>query len=505
MHERRGLVIERSRNRVTAVTKDGEFVRWKDRRDLMPGEEVVVPSPRFQGFSWQRLVLVTCLTVIFVLSSFFGYQHYLYARPVMAYVTFDSAGETAGSIELEVNDRGLVKSAVGLNEAGAEVLAAVKYEMKPVEEVLVSLKEKVAETEEVIVAFVPLETPPSTDSADAEEEGAGKGSKKESKKREKVADLEKQVLSAIENATTLALDIETRNQAKELGISAGRAASWALWNHKSGGKPDTRETEDDPVQPSDTEPGTAVHSPSQPGEGTQSGDSLPGNQGQSGVSGQPGNQSGQPDSSGPSGGQDDAGDDMRGTDDTDDGTSGDQADNAREAFLSKIRGTVPRLSLDELDELDKADQKEIARKVGEVTKEWLKAVKKMTEDDGQHAAEDAHGSDSAKGSQGQSDQGNDKPGKAEKSSDGGHDKKESVPGGEDTESGQDAGKNEKNSSGGSPSGSGKGSSGSGKGSSSGKGTSDSGQGATWNRRTYNPTSFTDRFRQAADFLRSFGK
>lgn len=420
MSERRGLIIERSRNRVTAVTKSGEFVTWKDRRDLMPGEQVTIPSPRLQGFVWRKLVPAVGLAMMLVFMSFFGYQQYLYARPLMAYVTFDSAGGTAGSIELEVNDRGLVKSATGLNQAGTEALAKVNCEMKPVQAVLASLSKTQTDTKDVVVAFIPVEAKSETSAHTT----GGKNHKKDNR----AADLEKKVLDTIKEATTLVLDLETRNEAKELGISAGRAASWALWKHESEGKPGKGgpDTSDAPDAPDDA---SGTHGFDKPHENPGQGQVVePGKPGQSGQQEQPGQkgQSGvKPGNSTPPG----------------QGKKG-----SAETLLDEIRSTLPQF---DFEELDKKDSNNIEKRLDEVTKEWLKTVKEMTKKTSENVKDSESGDGqkpggpnaSGSGEKGPSQSGKsqDKPGKDEPQPDKSQPQGEgqTKPGRKDTQSGSE--------------------------------------------------------------------
>ena len=261
MSERRGLVVKRYGNKVTAITKSGEFVTWRDRGDLMPGEEVLVPSPRFQGLFWHRLVPAAALAVVLIFGSFFGYRHYLYARPVLAYVTFDSSGEVPGSVELEVNDRGLVKKAVALDEAGAQALTGLKIEMQPVQTVLARLQEAMTNGGKVVVAFIPATPDDQHTPLGVDEIG------EDGVQSSRISNLARQVFDSVKEAQAVVLDMETRAVAKELGLSAGRAASWAMW--------ETKEPESDPT------PGQGEHQIySEPGESQPSGgDDDPGTSG----------------------------------------------------------------------------------------------------------------------------------------------------------------------------------------------------------------------------------
>ncbi len=374
MNDRRGLVVKRTRNRVTAITKSGEFVTWKDRRDLMPGEEVIVPSPRFQGFVWQRLVPATALAAVLIFLSFFGYRHYLYARPVLAYVTFDSSGEVAGSVELEVNDRGLVKKAVALDEAGAQALSGLRVEMQPVQTVLTELRRAMPNGGKVVVAFIPVTEP----KADSQPEPGESG--KKSGQSSLIADLAKKVFDSVGEATAVVLDMETRAVAHELGLSAGRAASWAMWDLESAtllSPPDDPGTE--PVtEPSDPEPVAEPLHIQEPGsqgdpagsnEPVSSGNPLPGSSGagsepHAGTKPAHSGNPGEPSTPGQSGGTGKPDNHI---------PPGQQKKYDAESYLDMIRKNLPELELEK-------DSKKSIKELEKLTKDWLKTLKEMSKE-----------------------------------------------------------------------------------------------------------------------------
>ena len=215
VEQKRGLIVEQTGRKVTALTRSGEFVTFKSsREDLMPGMEIIIPAPvAFPAFAWKRLAPALALSMVVLLVSFFGYRQYLYAQPLMAYLTLDGAG----SIELEVNKAGLVKAATPIDEAGSQALAKVDYLNKPAEKVVSALLQlpDAKESTEVVVAVIPVKEDPGVDSLE----------KKVLEKAEKPAPDPK---AEPRTVTAFRLDTETRESAKKLGISAGRAALWAL-------------------------------------------------------------------------------------------------------------------------------------------------------------------------------------------------------------------------------------------------------------------------------------
>lgn len=370
----RGLIVERSGRKVTVLRRDGDLVMFNtDRDDIMVGMEIEVPvKPVF--FTWKRLAPAVALSLVIVLVSTFGYQHYLHAQPVVAYVTLDSTG----SIELEVNQAGIVKSARALDAAGEKALAAVQYQNRPAGEVVQELiKAQDPENKTgVVVALVPVADP----------EPAGKGAKKTEKAIDRI---EEKVTggssSSATNVTSLRLDPEIRNSAQELGISAGRAALWALTQPPP--KPDPG-SDPEPVQdPGSAQPGTEPTA--DPGQAT--------------VPVGPGQTTGPDDPAGritthpgdPPGAKADPG--------------GQPDKSPQKDILEMIKKSLPKVDLDEWPGLNsnKKNSKESQELLKDITKKWLqeisKQVGKQDKDD-----DDDRRDDDKKGSPGQSKDDDDK-------------------------------------------------------------------------------------------------
>ncbi len=217
MNRRQGLVIERKGKRTTVMTSSGEFLTLalKDEA-VLPGDTVLLPGSFATGFFGRRLVPAAALAAVMVIASFFAYQGYLMARPSVAYITLDSYG----SIELEVNDKGLVKRATGLDGAGTEILKGVSFRLKPVEQVFKSLMraQDLRGIKNMVIALVPAI-----------------GDQKVTGLEDVVArEVEKELWGAPFSSadyvpvSMVTLDLDAREEARSLGISAGRAASWAL-------------------------------------------------------------------------------------------------------------------------------------------------------------------------------------------------------------------------------------------------------------------------------------
>ncbi|MGE5579324.1 MAG: hypothetical protein ACM3WU_04690 [Bacillota bacterium] len=327
-----GLIVERSGRRVTALRGDGDLVTFKTNRDdIMVGMEIEVPV-KMAFFTWRRLAPAVALSLVIVLVSSFGYQHYLHAQPVVAYVTLDSTG----SIELEVNQAGIVKSAKALDAAGEDALSAVQYQNRPAGEVVQALiKAQDPENKSaVVVALVPV--------ADPEPTG------KEAKKTEKTMDrLERKVTesagSSLANMTSLRLDPEIRDSAQELGISAGRAALWAL-----------------------TQPTTDPDPSEDPG-GAQPGSEPTTDSGQTTVPGDPDDTM-------------DPGDpvDPGVTTDPGDPGAGDPKDTHEKDILDTIKGSLPKVDPDDWREFSgRKNSKEREEQLKDITKKWLEEISKQ--------------------------------------------------------------------------------------------------------------------------------
>ncbi len=305
----RGLVLQKKGNKVTLVTPSGEFLTMKTSDEtLLPGSTMVIPSRGTRRALFLKIVPAMALSAVLVFCSFFGYHGYLQARPALAYVTIDSVG----SIELLVNDKGLVKAATPLDEDGKHLLEQIKYHMRPAQEVAQILVEAQTNTEsdtddpiiDLVISFVPIsnETDKSHESRmQALEKKVTGALDKIAEKDNKGQAIPPGQAKKAPNVTFLTLDMETREIAKKLGISAGRAASWALSKHE---QDRLGQDHQDPKNPQDQGPGRLGEDGQEiePTEGTQSGTYTPPGDGnrhgsgpsQSSQSGQPG-QSDQPD------------------------------------------------------------------------------------------------------------------------------------------------------------------------------------------------------------------
>lgn len=276
----------------------------------MPGMEVALPVRGFAAFAWRRLVPALALSVVLIIVSFFGYQQYLYAKPLLAYVTVDCAG----SVELEVNEAGLVKVATAIDDAGHDALSQVNYINKPAQEVVAALLRlpDATKSADVVVAVVPVKAGPGVDTLE-----------------KKVVDGATKPVAGAEpkSVTSLRLDAETRDSAKKLGISAGRAALWALSRQGS-------QVEGEPVTP-DERPHEA------PGKGPGPGE-QPGQAPQPGQSGQTGQAGRRPD---------------------------------EETVLDAIKGALPQVDPKDLKDLNEhKDAKERGQYLKDITKDWVERV-----------------------------------------------------------------------------------------------------------------------------------
>jgi hypothetical protein len=315
----------------------------------MVGMEVDLPATS-HAFVW-RLAPALALSVVLVFVSAFGYQQFLYAQPIVAYLTVDSTG----SVELEINQAGLVKSATAIDEAGQQALSSIEFKNKPAEEVVAALMkaQDPEKTAEVVVAVVPVPAP----------EASGQ-SEKQSKKAEKAVEkMERKVVDeaghSSPNVTSLRLDHETRESARQLGISAGRAALWAL-THKE--------------EPGSEDPGTSVETP-----GQEEPVKEPGGEGE-----QPGTH---PEDEHPG--------------------SNPPGQEKKDDILDTIKGALPQVSDEDLTDLnEQKDNKDREKFLKDLTKDWIDQVKtqiKEQEEKGQGQGQ-GHGQgkdadeDSGKGS-----------------------------------------------------------------------------------------------------------
>ncbi|QUL99076.1 MAG: anti-sigma factor domain-containing protein [Candidatus Fermentithermobacillus carboniphilus] len=230
MHRQRCLVVDIRGDKVTVLTPDGRFKNMsRQNLDLFVGEEVLVAEPEaskvFPSLFGKRLALAAALSLVIIISSFFSYTRYLEARPSLAYVTVDFV-DSPGSIELEVNDKGLVKSARSFDEPGEKVLSATDVHLKPVEKVVAHVVRACGQkgVSGVLIGIVPIKESPAVNSLEK---------RVAEKARESLKELERartQEAGTGVSATlnTLRLDLDIRKEAEKLNMSAARAAVWAL-------------------------------------------------------------------------------------------------------------------------------------------------------------------------------------------------------------------------------------------------------------------------------------
>lgn len=230
--DRRAMVIETRGNRVTVMTRDGRFMTIKAPTPaLLPGETIMLPESSYQRFSLRRAAFALALSSMLILLSFFGYQNYLYARPTIAYITLDSAA----SIEFVINDRGLVKSAKAYDKTGEEILKKISYEMKPVQEVAKSVAEaehdiskNTSSDTEVLVGIVPIKETPKLDKIQKRIEAEVSKALQTKSKSHKSKDPNENASASKFKVTSVRLDKDIRDAAEKIGVSAARAAIWAI-------------------------------------------------------------------------------------------------------------------------------------------------------------------------------------------------------------------------------------------------------------------------------------
>lgn len=367
----RGIVVGKSGRKLTVLTNSGEFVTLRSSMEnVFPGTEIFLPSSKEKsGSIFKRLVPAAVLASIMIVGSFFGYQHYLYAKPLMAYVTLDCTG----SVELEVNEAGLVKSATPLNEAGQEALSKLQYQNRPADEVVESLVkvQSPQEGSEIIVAVVPVKESPQVDQLEKEVSGGA------TKSAEASVSQEAQDGSSTQppKVTSFRLDMSTRESARKLGISAGRAALWALTgkivdeqgsgNPSGTGTSGTQGSSEGPNQGNDhggkpEQQSTTPKSP-QTHAGGEGGSSGP-DQGQTPASPsvKPGRSNQQLESSqAPSPGDGDS-----------------QSSEQESPLLKAIRSALPKVDPDEVARRAADTSKDAGKSLTEITKDWLQELSK---------------------------------------------------------------------------------------------------------------------------------
>lgn len=270
------IIVEKARNRITVLTSDGRFLELPIKRcEYMVGEQVSLAylsqAPACSWHSWRqvlagsfkkRLIPVALVASLILFISFFGYAEYLEARPAFAWVTLDLV-DSPGSLELEVNDKGLIKSVTCFDEEGKEAITDHDLHMKTVDyavKALLKTRENDQESE-VIIGIIPVKEDSPIDALEKKilkdaEKAAEKAAREAAKRAEKAAkdaaknhkDAPKgpqpkkndQPVSTVPKPQTGAaavnhvrLDNQIRETAKELKISAARAALWALFEEPS--------------------------------------------------------------------------------------------------------------------------------------------------------------------------------------------------------------------------------------------------------------------------------
>ncbi|MBE3519557.1 MAG: anti-sigma factor domain-containing protein [Firmicutes bacterium] len=277
-----GVVVRAGRGYAVVLTRDGRFLRVRSRGiPPMVGEEIPLASPFAPWASWTRWVPAVALACVMVFLSFFGYTKYIQARPAVAYVSVDSSG----SVELEVNDRGLVRSATAFDEKGQELLSLVRYQFQPVDKVIAEMAkiESKKGSSGFIVGFIPIkETPQVT--------------KFEARIREEVRKAASNFPllptqtgqstggdSGVTNplVNTFRFTVQMRDKARAMSMSPARLLVWGL----SAKSRATAPSGPGPGSPNGTSGGKGQ--PPKPGDSTQPGKTGPGT-----GSGQPGTKPG---------------------------------------------------------------------------------------------------------------------------------------------------------------------------------------------------------------------
>ena len=175
MRSRQAVVVETSKNGITVLTSDGQFLFIPIKNSVyMVGEQINLPDKSgfsavrrctgkrsFSQFLRRRLLPIAAVASLLLCTSFFGYTKYLEARPSLAWVTIDLV-DSPGSMELEVNDKGLIKSAAYFDEETERLASSLNLYMKPVNyavEVLLKDKQRCGQPE-VVIGIIPVEEDP---------------------------------------------------------------------------------------------------------------------------------------------------------------------------------------------------------------------------------------------------------------------------------------------------------------------------------------------------------
>lgn len=263
-----GVVVRAGRGYAVVLTRDGRFLRVKSRGiPPMVGEEIPLPSPFAPWASWTRWVPAVALACVMVFLSFFGYTKYIEARPALAYVSVDSSG----SVELEVNDRGLVRSAKAFDQEGEQLLSQVRYEFQPVDKVIAEMAriESKKGSSGFIVGFIPIKETPQVTKFEARireqvrnaapnfplpatQTGPGTGG-------------ESGVTNPLVN--TFRFTVDMRDKARTMSMSPARLLVWGLSAKSEGGQMEP--SGPGPVGPNGGSGGK--DEPGKPGDSTQPG------------------------------------------------------------------------------------------------------------------------------------------------------------------------------------------------------------------------------------------
>jgi hypothetical protein len=326
VRSRQALVVETSKDGITVLTSDGQFRLVPIKNSVyMVGEQITLPDltgisttskctgrHTFVHFLRRRLLPIAAVASFILCASFFGYTKYLEARPVLAWVTIDLV-DSPGSMELEVNDKGLIKSVTYFDEETERLASSLNLYMKPVDcAVEALLKNKQQHNQpEVVIGIIPVEEDAAVDRLEEKilkdaRKAAEKAAKQTAKAAEKAvkqaarggkpaekapketehpkdanpkgAETKKWFTPAAINH--IRLDKKTREVAKELKISAARAAIWALFDELHIGQAQDEiqlpealaqpagQSADDGMDPETaTGPNNKFHTPGKPADG----------------------------------------------------------------------------------------------------------------------------------------------------------------------------------------------------------------------------------------------